>query len=495
MKKLITTIIIVCCGFSCVAQEFVPPTLTKQQMYEDFDYLVNIIRDVEPRLEVIKQVTGKNILSEIEQMQASIDTITTFSSFYELLERALYLTQDKHNNFTYYSNDWGLAVLDDTIVAQSNLIMRKNLSFKKGGFIGLFYINGAYYFDQNITGNYEKDTLIFQTGTQVLSVNGIDVDSYLLEYGQKMGSSLRWDAKLKKYYTKYDYGIYKRSSSAMTIKMLNGEVLDVAVPLTVRLRGTICTDDDEAKVLYFSNDAILYIRLYEMETELIDFYTSEIEKLKDMPIKKVVIDIRGNSGGSDKVWQTILATLIDKPIIYPVKLLIKNTPTAISYLNQFAGYSISSTQENEVMIGNDIFFHLHNTMDTISVEENTIAYSGNIYVLADERCFSSAGSLISVCGKTDRLISIGQPTGNINGIGINPFVFSLPHSKLIFWIAAGLEGINTDNVEDYYHNTIEILVEKSVQEVLFERNWEKELYGEEYLFNYDSTFQKVLELE
>jgi hypothetical protein len=470
------------------------PQLTKDEMRTDFDYLVNIIREVNPQLEVIRQVTGKDILSEIKYLRTEIDTITTFSSFYKLLKRVLHFTQDKHNDFMYYSNEWGGLVIDDTIVNQSNLIIKKGWSFQNPHLIGVFYVNGTYYYTQDITTvPQEKNRVLFPKGTQILKIDGLDIDAYLLKLGEKRGSSLRWDAKQKKYYTKHDLCINRQSK--ITVKMPDGESRDVRLDTTPRryYRGIVNTDEDEVKVLYFSAEAILYIRVPEMDYEQIDFYTSEIAKMKDVPINKVVIDIRGNTGGSDRVWRNILSALIDKPVIYPVTLLFKNTPTVISYLNKVGDYPVSSIQNNEVMIGRDAFFQLTET-DTIPSGINSINYTGNIYVLADERCFSSAGSLLSVCGKTDKLVSIGQLTGNINGIGINPFIFSLPQSKLIFRMVASLEGITTNNMEDYYHNTIEIPIEKSLQEVLFEQNWDKELYGKEYLFNYDSTFQKVLEL-
>ncbi|MDR0667757.1 MAG: S41 family peptidase [Prevotellaceae bacterium] len=252
------------------------------------------------------------------------------------------------------------------------------------------------------------------------------------------------------------------------------------------------TDYNEPKVLYFTNRNVLYVRIPEMDTEQIPFYMKEMAKRKDKQIDRVVIDVRYNDGGSDNVWKSVLSAIIDEPVIYPTKVLFKNTPTVISYFNTVRNDTLSPTQKNDVIIGRDTLFYRYD-IDTIAPAANTLAYKGNIYVLADARCYSSTKAFTSICERMNRLISVGQSIGNFGGVGINPFVFSLPYSKLIFRVGITLEGIDTSNIEDYYHDRMEIPVEESIQEVIFKENWTGECYGEDYLFNHDPVFQKVLE--
>ena len=475
------------------------PSLTKAEMYEDFNALVKIIKDTDSRLAIRQQVTGKDILTEIENLSSTIDTITTLESYYKLVQMALYLTQDIHNHIMYYEPEFELVknYVDDSIIQQSNFLAQQGWYSWSIHLMGLYYVNGDYYFVQDLTTKQGEEEVIFiQKGTKVLKINGVDIDRYVLETGGKLRSTLRWDNVRKKYYTKHNVRTEVGKPFVITAILPTGEKVDIIRDLTTRLRyrGTMNTDYEEKKVLYFSDNKILYVRVLEMDMEDLPFYQEEILKYKNKPIEKVVIDIRKNSGGNDKVWRELLSSIIDKPMEFNTKLLFKNTPLTISYLRDVRDEAIEVIQPNDVIIGRDTLFCAYNETDTILPAQNTIAYSGTIYVLGDEQTFSSAGALLSVCKKADRLVSVGQSTGFMLGRGINPFIFSLPKSKIIFRYVTFIEGIDTQNINDYFHDTLEIPVEKSLEEVLFEENWEQELYSKDYLFNYDSTFKKVLEL-
>jgi hypothetical protein len=477
-------------------------------MIADYDALMKIIHKADPQLEVIRQVTGKDILAEIAALRPSIDTMTRFSSYYKLVARALHLTQDEHHYIiycekenddcaepaNYYVND---TTKEQSVVVTKELQENRRLwSFRESFLIGLLYINGNYYFSQDVIDSDDKEVIIFPKGTRVLKINGTDIDPYVTTVAENIGSHLRWDALRKKYYTKF--GVYVNRKEIVTVNTLlpDGEMKDIYLSPGQRLfyHGTKSVDEEDPKALYLANHNILYIRIPEMDMEQLPFYTEEIAKMKDKKIHKVIIDIRGNTGGNDRVWRKVLASILDKPVMLHQKLLFKHNPTIITYLNEIRGNSVPYTGNNNIFIGRDTLFYLVNEIDTITPATNSINYAGNIYVLADERSFSSSGGFISACNKVERLISVGKATGNISGIGVNPFVFSLPYSKLMFRLIAFIEGIDSDNVEDYYHDKREIYVEPLVEETLLEFNWEKERYGEEYLFTYDSTFQKVLEL-
>jgi hypothetical protein len=484
------------------------PQLSREEMYADFDTLVKIIREADPQLEVIRQVTGKDILAEIMALRPSIDTITRFPSYYKLVAKALHITQDEHHHIIYCEREDNDCAepsnyyVNDTIKELSVLMTeelwknRKLWSFRELTLMGLLYINGNYYFAQDLMDAKNKEIIIFPKGTRVLKINGTDIDTYVVTVAENIGSHLRWDALRKKYYAKFDMSINRKENVTINAVLPTGEIKDIYLysDKPMHYAGTKSTDTEDPKVIYFANDNILYIHIIEMDMEQLPFYTEEITKMKHRKIEKVIIDIRGNTGGSDRVWHEVLASIVDKPVTARQTLLFKHTPTVITYLNKIRGKSMSYTGTNNTLVGKDTLICLVDEIDTIAPAANSIAYAGNIYVLADERSFSSAGAFISICNKVERLISVGKATGNISGRGINPFIFSLPHSKLMFRLLAAIEGIYSDNIEDYYHDNREIYVEPSVEEVLLEFNWEKERYGEEYLFTYDSTFKKVLEL-
>lgn len=501
MNKKIYVIVMfmVCLKFSAATQTI--PILSKEEMHKDFDALLCFIKDANPQLEIRRQVTGIDILEKIKQLRTHIDTITDFSSYYKLVCFALHLTQDGHNHLMNGCSfcDSDNIYITDTTKTISELCMSKGWKFSKRHFMGVKYINGSYYFVQNLTTDDEDETVFFEKGSKVLQINGMDIDSYVIKIGETLGSPLRWDAVRKKLYTPAVY-VDRKDTITITVEMLDKEIKDINIisgETFLYYRGRMNTDSEEPKVLYFQNANVLYVRIPDMDTKLIPFYNEKISNFRNQKINKVVVDIRGNGGGNDNVWRNVLSAIVDKPLTWKTKILFRKTPVVTSYLHEIRGDSLPLINYNNLNINRDTFFYKYNDeLDTIMPFQNTIAYSGNIYVIADERCYSSAKAFTSVCEKIDRLVSIGQPIGNIGGEGLNPFVFSLPFSKLIFRLGSVVEGVYSDsnNIEDYYHDTLEIPIELTVEKVIFRENWTKQLYDEEYLFKYDDAFKKILEL-
>jgi hypothetical protein len=390
--------------------------------------------------------------------------------------------------------------ITDTAKIVSKLAMSKDWRFSKGHLMGVRYINGSYFFSQNLTTDDEDEVVFFDKGSKILRINNIDIDSYVIGVGENKGSPLRWDATRKKIYTPAIYIDTEDKITTVTVEMSNGEIKDIDIisgKTYLYYRGRMNTDSEEPKVLYFQRSNILYVRIPDMNTELIPFYNEKISSFRNQKINKVVVDIRGNGGGNDDVWRNVLSAIIDKSLIWGTKILFKKTPVVISYLREIRRDSLPLINNDNLIINRDTFFYKYNDdLDTIIPAQNTISYSDNIYVIVDERCYSSAKAFTSVCDKIDRLVSIGQPTGNIGGEGLNPFIFSLPFSKLIFRMGSVIEGVysDSDNIEDYYHDTLEIPIELTVEKVIFRENWTKQLYNEEYLFQHDDAFKKILEL-
>lgn len=70
--------------------------------------------------------------------------------------------------------------------------------------------------------------------------------------------------------------------------------------------------------------------------------------------------------------------------------------------------------------------------------ERSLHYGGKIYVIFDaDRCYSSTGSLLSACAVDDRLVSVGQRSGFLLGVGTTPMPGFLDHSKIVYRIPLG----------------------------------------------------------
>src|SRR5690554_6462891 len=110
-KTILSLLIIIFVSNLSFAQE---PTLTKKQMYKDFDQLVKIIEDCNVQLPVRKAVTGIDNLKEIKKLRKGIDTVTNFDGFNKLLNRAIGLVLDGHTrqDFSFYPEFENLEGID-----------------------------------------------------------------------------------------------------------------------------------------------------------------------------------------------------------------------------------------------------------------------------------------------------------------------------------------------------------------------------------------------
>ena len=175
-----------------------------------------------------------------------------------------------------------------------------------------------------------------------------------------------------------------------------------------------------------------------------------IKKLKNY--NALIIDIRGNKGGSDRYWQGIVSKLIDKDItingyrIYKSKSkLIKNYTdvrkiklNAIEKLPQ----NIRRNAPKEVF---NKFNGFENTSYTIN-SSNKLKFKGRIYLLTDKTVYSSSEFFAMFCKQSKFATLIGETTGGDGG-GLDPALFKLKNSGLIVRIASGMY-LNKDGVCD-----------------------------------------------
>jgi C-terminal processing protease CtpA/Prc len=233
--------------------------------------------------------------------------------------------------------------------------------------------------------------------------------------------------------------------------------------------------------------------MYENE---IDNYKSEIIKQQGNQIEKVVIDVRGNKGGSDIVWQEIISMIINKPIHYQQHLAFRDNELVKKKLTQSGiKYTKDDMDDNPLYIGNNIFFCLHGEQ-IIKPSENSLLYDGNIYVIVDDKCFSSTLAFSAVCQNVEQLITVGMPSGYFGGQGVTPLYFMLPNSKLVFRVECSLDinQVNLNNPEDFYHANVEIPVHMTIDEKIQVYYYDGEFYKEDFLYNIDPIFKEVLKL-
>ena len=200
--------------------------------------------------------------------------------------------------------------------------MNKNIK----NFLWLKYIDGKYYLLYPITIYRNNDSIVISAGSIINSINKLTISDYIKKF-KDIQSDLRWDFERKCFFVNLlkKYSSFQIESVEYIFNSNAFRVDSVKNYFQTAKPFNWDSYDVSKFVKYLPKDSILYIRCPLMNSSYIKYYKKEITKLNNQPIKKVVIDIRGNYGGNDDVWIALLRQIIDKPF--------KNTIFYLSKIN------------------------------------------------------------------------------------------------------------------------------------------------------------------
>lgn len=463
-------------------------TLTKRQMFADFDTLTQTLTKISPHLPVKKELWNYNAIAEMTKRRKQIDTVSTDMSFYLLLQSVLNLAMDMHTSNNGQQQGWAQAQ------SQSYYNTRNNFKFS----IGNRYINGKYYVTHPFVIN--GDTI--NIGYEITHLNDQKIDNYIATHLDSR-TGFKYDLALKKFYFE---GFYKNNETifldtlVFRFKNKNGVSKQYKISttsFTQYLKPKSTNKGDTTRIEFWDDKNILFIRVTEMNEDYIPYFKNELAKYRDksLRINKIIIDFRGNGGGSDTTWTSLYAELINKPISFEQKIDDLNQPNLTNdwYINR--GWKAQKrVRENNKLLSHFNFYTISNDIQTLEPSESSINFSGKIYVLAEDH-YSSTGSAISVANSsmTDNLITVGRKTGYFLGIGFSPVNFQLPNTKLSFRVAPTIEVTNAKTLSDLLQDKIQIEVPTSLHEYLMRFNYNGELSSKEYLSKYDPFIKRICE--
>jgi hypothetical protein len=451
--------------------------LSKEQMYNDFDSLVHNIVLYSPHLKVRQRVCGTDYEQKFSNMRKEIGNCESSKQFAILLYRVLLVCQDGH---TSISRTNPLKLLSDGMSADDcaaivnyqklyNSLVVTDINLPQ-----LVYYKGKYF----TRSEYHHNNFSLPAKAELVSVNGITPAKYLLRNIDKKGF-LSWDFDYNHFYSEslLQNSIASDTTLRLTF-MANKKKRLLELNLTTGLKPKQAMSDNDGFVEYWDNFKTLYIRIPKMVNE--DFYPKEIAGYKNKDIEKIIIDIRGNPGGSDNVWSKTLAAIISEKINLKVKYsfnsALKQGDTTYVPTENFRDLDLVYKWGNWGYRG-------------IGGSKSSINYNGKIYVLYDDMSFSAAGSLVSVCYYSDNLVAVGVPTGRILGFGTNPYEFRLPNTKIGYRIEPILDITNCTTYKDIFHDKPELDVNLSLDEkILLKTN----PYTSEFLRNEDPYIKRIL---
>ena len=451
--------------------------LTKTEMLEDYDFLVNRIEKISPHIQPKKQMWNYDIIQEIKNRRTEVDTITSYNSFWFFVNRTLNSCQDGH-----------------TVIKTENKDFNIYQNFKIN--LPIKYINGEYLVVKPFTFN----NIHIKIGAKVEMINNKPIHDYVQTIPQ-FRYFMQWDNLNKRFF----YGNFYANDNIAILKEFSLSILNLDNSkslLKLKTNEEVIIDNTQSefnsnkKVEYWNDQKILYIRVPAMNYDDIEFYKKEIiSKSKGKIITKIILDIRNNLGGSDAVWQNIYETIIDKPIEYKIKLC-GNKPDFMTkeYLIEKNLNPKKIQSENISFLNNREMFIYCDKTETIKPSKKSIHFKGNFFVIGNENIFSSAGSCMILPNENenDNIISVGRATGRFLGGGYDPISSTLPNSKIDFIIEPAIDITNTKKVEDIMQDKYEINVPYNLSEFQDKFNYEGNIWSKDFLLNYDPFIKEVL---
>ena len=222
---------------------------------------------------------------------------------------------------------------------------------------------------------------------------------------------------------------------------------------------------------------------------------------KGKRIDKVIIDVRGNRGGGDQMWRKMLSAIIRDTLIWDYRLSLNDNDQVKSFLKkEYPRISLDSEYRSVVypLLGGKRVLMPVDTEYMLVPDSNSLAYAGKIYLLQDEETYSSGHSLTSIARMIPQLVSAGMPTGNLAGLGFNPWLFQLKNSKFTFSIETGIDLSGVKTLEDVFQDRPEIEVYPTFDEYIqyyHSYNYYFDTHDKEFLYNYDYLFKYIMNLK
>lgn len=497
--------------------ELTPNQLTTEQKLEDFEYLYDIMEENYPFFEVKKRMINYDWLAHKEEFKQWIRDTKNDREYYNTVDRIVNLMQSGHTNLVGYEFYQEVADLySDPLQGYSparKKVLKNELVAEKIGYWNRMLTTYDYYMPiifRYIEGSYvvfegELEKYDIPKGSILQKVGIQDTEAYI--------ESLR-----DKIYLQYDYKRKKQIASELYIFTQAGEVINFTfkTPDGRTISRDIKQEEMSEDVydrLYenynernfrteiLEKNKIAYIRMSSMEVfddEQYDKDEAEIfqflQKVEEYPY--LIIDIRGNGGGSTGYWSgTIVSRLIQKSMLFSVYLAYRDTEYITPFIND-RHETFNSKYTQELPENKNYPPEIRSFGRFLEIQEGVLAYNplhfkGKIYLLVDGGVYSAAESF-SVFAKTTKWATLVGTTTGGDGIGAEPGYLSLPNSGILVRtpVAAGLNPDGSINEET--HTPPDIYVEPTYEDFL--KQLENEESPLEEISQHDTILNHVLNL-
>jgi len=492
------------------------PKISYQQMLMEHDTLVAYIKQVSPVIYFNKQVRGIDFNQHAQQLRKQINANTTMEAYLHILKKTINSAQDGHTSqlntvLLDIAKKYWIPSGHVSFDSASTQNMYKYVKSLKNTFyakvdLNLIYTKGSYY--NLLPFSYKGKQ--YPAAMRLINCNGKDIHQFVSTLTE-LSSPLRWDRVNNRVYDENFYWpteIYKNGILKLTFldKQNQQHQLDISKTDTVTyLEKKIHTygyfsQTDTVVTHYFQKQGIFYAKIPAMREELGDTIKGRLtELISNHKVKSVVIDIRGNGGGSDNTYNKFLSMLV-KDTLKKNVIVARNFSPYIQEHYHINRDSIlkSNTQTfhpGVPQLDAPEMYYIKQSFNFVEPDSASYALEGKIYILQDRYIYSSASNLSSLAKNSEQLISIGETPDLLGGLQADVMIKMLPYSKFIFRVEPQIDFTDIKNVTDIFQNHVEYPVSYTIENLHLRSTTTADLYGKDFLLNHDPMFRKVLELE
>lgn len=493
------------------------PRLTSSQMLADYDSLVSYINQVSPIVQFNKEVRNIDFNKHAKKLKKKITSKTSMEEYLFLVEKTLNAAQDGHSNrlgnslLDIVKTVWipkGLATGLDTVDFPHSYKYEK---FIKENFytklkLELVYINGEYY--NLLPFSYKGKN--YPAAMKLIRCNDKKIHQFVKNM-EELIFPLRWDRTNNKVYHEnfYTVGeIYKNNHLKLTFIDNNREekILNITKDETVTFleekKNNFGYNSSTASVIthYFEKEQIFYGKIPAMDEKFGDTLTNRFQTiLNKFPVKSIVLDVRGNGGGSDNTYGKFLGKIMKDTLKTNITVGRILSPLNCKYYemnkDSITAYGMSLTKEGPKLKNLKMFYNIIPNYSFFYPEKETLPFNGAVYVLQDRFIYSSTSNLSSLAYKNKRLISIGEMPNLLGGMQNITSVFCLPYSKVIFRLEPQIDFTDCKTVADIFQNQVEHFVTYPIAFLHERTTTNEDIFGKNFLLQKDPMFKKVVELE
>ncbi len=493
------------------------PKLTYSQMLSDHDSLVSYIKQVSPIIQFNKEVRKIDFNKHAKKIKKKITSKTTMEEYLLLTEKTLNAAQDGHSNILGTSlldivkKVWipkgytsGLDTLDFPHSYKYEKFIKEKFYTKSK--LELVYINGEYY--NLLPFSYKGKN--YPSAMKLVSCNNKEIHQFVKNM-EELISPLRWDRANRKVYHEnfYTVGeIYKNNQLKLVFidndqeKKTINITKDDTVTFLEEIKNNFGYNTNKASVIthYFEKEQIFYGKIPTMDERFGDTLIKHFETvIKKFPVKSIVLDVRGNGGGSDNTYGKFLGKILKDTIKSNVTVGRILSPLNCKYYemnkDSITAYGLSLIKDEPKLKNLKMFYKIIPNYCFFYPEKEILPFEGNIYVLQDRYIFSSTSNLSSLAYKNEKLISIGEMPNLLGGMQTIPSVFCLPYSKVIFRLEPQIDFTDCKSVADIFQNQVEHFVTYPIDFLHDRATTNENIFGKNFLIQKDPMFKKVLELE